>query len=66
MPVQYQDPANVDVRRGVIDAETIEFLGFNNGQTAYRAAARANKTRSAPLARTQFTTNREGYDLRPG
>ena len=49
VPVQYQDPANVDVRRGVIDAETIEFLGFSNGETAYNAAARANKTRSAPL-----------------
>lgn len=65
-PVQYQDLANIDVRGGYIDSEEIDFLGFSNPNAALRAAARACKTRSSPLLRAQFNTNRLGYQLRPG
>ncbi|MGH8074278.1 MAG: phage tail protein [Lysobacter sp.] len=65
-PVQYQDLANIDIRNGYIDSEEIDFLGFSNAGAALRAAARACKTRSSPLLRVQFTTNRKGYQLRPG
>lgn len=65
-PVQYQDLANIDVRQGVIDSEEINFLGYSNAQAALNAAARACKTRSSPLVRAQFNTNRLGYQLRPG
>lgn len=65
-PVQYQDLANIDVRGGYIDSEEIDFLGFSNPHAALRAAARACKTRSSPLLRAQFETNRIGYQLRPG
>ena len=66
IPVQYQDLANISARRGQIDPETIDFLGFSNYAAAYQAAARACKTRSSPLVRVQMTVNRGGYDLRPG
>jgi hypothetical protein len=65
-PATYQDPANIDVRRGVIDSETIDFLGYSNPAAALAAAARASKTRSSPLVRAEFLTSRAGFDLRPG
>lgn len=65
-PVQYQDLANIDIRNGYIDSEEIDFLGFSNANAALRVAARACKTRSSPLLRCQFNTNRKGYQLRPG
>ena len=65
-PVQYQDLANIDIRNGYIDSEEIDFLGFSNAAAALRVAARACKTRSSPLLRVQFNTNRKGYQLRPG
>lgn len=65
LPVQYKDQANVAVRNGQIDSEDVDFLGFSNVVQATRAAARANKTRSAPLSRAQFNTDRRGYKLRP-
>lgn len=65
-PVTYQDLANIDVRNGTIDSETIDFLGFSNYTQARAAASRAGKTRSSPVCKCSFTTNREGYDLRPG
>lgn len=64
-PITYQDPANVFVRNGQIASESIDFLGFSNATTGLRAAARANKTRSSPLCRVAFNTNRDGYALRP-
>lgn len=64
-PAPYQDLANVFVRQGRIDSEQIDFLGISNRENALKAAARANKTRSSPLCRLSFDTNREGYTLRP-
>lgn len=63
--VSYQDPANVFVRHGQIVSESIDFLGLSNSTTAMQVAARANKTRSSPLCRIAFSTNRDGYALRP-
>lgn len=66
IPVQYQDSANIFVRKGQIDSEQIDFLGFSNATQANTVAARVNKTRSSPLCRVQFNTDRTGYSLRPG
>lgn len=65
-PVQYQDLANISVRNGTIDSESIDFLGYSNSTAALAAAARASKTRSAPLVRVQCYANRKAYDLRIG
>lgn len=65
-PVQYQDSANIDVRGGMIDSEEINFLGFSKANQALRAAARACKIKSSPLVRAEFSTDRTGYQLRPG
>jgi hypothetical protein len=65
LPVTYRDPANVYARRGQIDSESIDFLGISNATVAMNVAARVNATRSAPLAKLNFRTNREGWTLRP-
>lgn len=65
-PVQYQDLANIDVRQGTIDSEEINFLGFSNANAALNAAARACKIKSSPLMSASFSTDRIGYQLRPG
>lgn len=64
-PVTHQDLANVFVRKGQIDSEQIDFLGFSRADQAAKVAARANKTRSSPLSRVSFNTDRTGYALRP-
>lgn len=64
--VQQQDLANVTARNGIIDAETIQFLGFSNATNANTAAARALKTLSYPLAKMTLKMNRKGWSLRPG
>lgn len=65
-PVEYKDAANIYVRGGQIDSESIDFLGYSNKEEALATAARVNKTRSSPLCRAQFITNRVGWTLRPG
>lgn len=65
-PVQYQDLANIDVRRGFIDTESIDFLGFSNAGAAMNAAQRACRIKASPLMRAQFSLNRIGWQLRPG
>lgn len=65
LPAEYKDQANVYVRHGQEDSEQIEFLGISNKSTAMLVAARASRTRSSPLCRVQFNTDRRGYSLRP-
>jgi hypothetical protein len=66
LPVEYKDPANIFVRKGQMAVETLDFQGFSRPEPANDAAARMNKTRSSPLCRVAFSTDRSGYSLRPG
>lgn len=66
LPVQWQDPANVFVRGGLIDMESHDFPGLSNKAAASVVAARLNKASSSPLARIQFKClPRVGRSVRP-
>ena len=65
-PVQYQDLANIDVRGGMIDAETFSYLGFSNDTAAMNTAARVSKMKASPLVSAKMSLKRIGYKLRPG
>ncbi|MDU7870947.1 MAG: phage tail protein, partial [Pantoea sp.] len=65
-PVQYQDLANIDVRGGMIDAETFSYLGFSNDTAAMNTAARVSKMKASPLVSAKMSLKRVGYRLRPG
>lgn len=64
--LQVQDLANITARGGIVDTETLQFLGFSKPENAAFAAARALKTLAYPLAKITVTMNRKGWQLAPG
>lgn len=61
--VEVKNQANIDVRGGVVDEETYDFLGISNPATANKIAARVLKTVSTPLARLTLSVNRKAFNL---
>src|SRR5574343_1185750 len=64
--VQAQDLANIQARNGELATESIAFNGIGIAAAANKAAYRALKTLSYPLAKMTIDVNREAWNLRPG
>ena len=63
--ITLQDLASVEAEQGLV-SQTVQFPGVDNPTIASRVAARELSQYSTPLAKIQFTTNREGWQVTPG
>lgn len=63
--ITLQDLASVEAEQGLV-SQTSQFPGLDNLTIASRVASRELAQYSTPLAKIQFTVNREGWKVNPG
>ena len=63
--ITMQDLASVEAQGGIV-SQTVQFPGIDNAAIAAIVGQRELGQYSNPLAKVQFTTNRDGWNVNPG